>query len=74
MRADIRFEAMGTRARILVVGEPAGLSERLRDRVLDLEARWSRFVATSEISRLNRAGGAAVAVSDDTLDAARTTR
>ena len=59
---------MGTRARILVVGEPPGLSERLRDRILDLEARWSRFVDTSEISRLNRAGGAPVAVSGDTLD------
>jgi FAD:protein FMN transferase len=59
---------MGTRARILVVGEPAGLSERLRDRLFDLEARWSRFVGTSEISRLNRAGGAIVNVSADTLD------
>jgi FAD:protein FMN transferase len=58
---------MGTRARILVVGEPHGLAERLRDRVVDLEARWSRFVDTSEISRLNRAAGATVAVSGDTL-------
>ncbi len=59
---------MGTRARILVVGEPHGLAERLRDRVLDLEARWSRFVDTSEISRLNRSAGAPVAVSADTLE------
>ena len=59
---------MGTRARILVVGEPHGLAEQLRDRVLDLEARWSRFVDTSEISRLNRAAGAAVPVSPDTLE------
>ncbi len=66
--ADTRFDVMGTRARILVVGEPLGLSERLRDRLFDLEARWSRFVATSEISRLNRAGGAAIGVSTDTLD------
>ncbi len=59
---------MGTRARILVVGEPHGLAERLRDRVVDLEARWSRFVDTSEISRLNRAAGAAVSVSPATLE------
>ncbi len=59
---------MGTRARILVIGEPHGLAERLRDRVVDLEARWSRFVDTSEISRLNRAAGAAVPMSPDTLE------
>ena len=59
---------MGTHARLLVVDEPAGLSQHLRDRVLDLEARWSRFVPSSEISRLNRAGGAAVEVSPETLD------
>ena len=58
---------MGTRARILVVGEPSGLVDRLRDRILDLEARWSRFVDTSEISRLNRAAGAAMPVSADTF-------
>jgi thiamine biosynthesis lipoprotein len=59
---------MGTHARLLVVDEPAGLSHHLRDRVFELEARWSRFVPTSEISRLNHAGGAAVAVSPDTLE------
>ena len=65
--ADIRFQAMAPPARI-VVGEPHGLAERLRDRVVDLEARWSRFLDTSEISRLNRAAGAPVAVSPDTLE------
>jgi FAD:protein FMN transferase len=59
---------MGTRARILVVGEPPGLAERLRDRVLDLESRWSRFVDSSEISHLNRSAGAALAVSPDTFE------
>ncbi len=59
---------MGTRARLLVVGEPYGLSEVLRDRVLELEARWSRFVDSSEISRLNTAGGRAVPVSPDTQE------
>jgi FAD:protein FMN transferase len=66
--AEIRFEAMGTRANIVLVGGPDGLASDLRRRVLDLESRWSRFVETSEISRLNRAGGAPVHVSDDTLE------
>ena len=67
VRADTRFDAMGTHARLLIVDEPTGLSHVLRERVLDLEARWSRFVPTSEISRLNSAGGAAVTVSEDTI-------
>jgi thiamine biosynthesis lipoprotein len=57
---------MGTRARLLVVDEPDGLIAHLRDRVADLEARWSRFRPDSEISRLNQAGGQAVAVSTET--------
>jgi thiamine biosynthesis lipoprotein len=57
---------MGTRARLLVVDEPSGSIVALRDRIVDLEARWSRFRPDSEISRLNRAGGAAVRVSAET--------
>jgi thiamine biosynthesis lipoprotein len=59
--------AMGTHCRLLVVDEPVGLCERLRARVLDLEARWSRFLPDSEISQLNRAGGAPVPVSSETI-------
>jgi FAD:protein FMN transferase len=36
-------------------------------RLQQLEQRWSRFLPTSEISRLNAAGGAACRVSADTL-------
>jgi len=57
---------MGTRARVLVVGGPPGLSDRLEQRVHDLEALWSRFVPDSEISRLNRAGGARLVVAPET--------
>ena len=57
---------MGTRARLLIVDEPDGLSARLRDRIFELEALWSRFLPDSEISRLNRAGGAPQRVSPDT--------
>jgi len=66
VRAEIRFEAMGTRARVLVVDEPSDASVALRDRIVDLEARWSRFLPDSEISRLNRASGAPLAVSTET--------
>jgi thiamine biosynthesis lipoprotein len=44
---------MGTGALIIVRGGPPGLAERARHRVEALEARWSRFLPTSEISRLN---------------------
>ena len=67
MRADLRFTAMGTRARILVVDGPDDLPNQLAQRVRDLEQQWSRFIPTSEISRLNQAGGAPVPVSPDTM-------
>jgi thiamine biosynthesis lipoprotein len=59
---------MGTDAHVLVVGAGA---ERLladaADRIEQLEARWSRFRPDSEVSRLNAAGGTALAVSPDTV-------
>jgi thiamine biosynthesis lipoprotein len=59
---------MGTDAHVLVVGPGA---ERLladaADRIEQLEARWSRFRPDSEVSRLNAAAGAALAVSPDTV-------
>jgi thiamine biosynthesis lipoprotein len=58
---------MGTWCRVLVVDGPADLPRRLADRVRGLEARWSRFVPDSEISRLNGAGGEPVPVSEDTV-------
>jgi thiamine biosynthesis lipoprotein len=65
--AELRFRAMGSDAHLIVVGGDAGLVERARQRVDELEQRWSRFIETSEISRLNRAGGAFVHVSADTV-------
>jgi FAD:protein FMN transferase len=59
---------MGTRARILLVGAGPTLADQLQRQVLDLEARWSRFVPTSEINALNDAQGAAVRLSPDTLE------
>src|SRR5262249_38732034 len=67
-----RFAVMGTSAHIVVVGDSAGdpPSEWLADQgeaaLRGREARWSRFLATSEISRLNAAGGKPTLLSADT--------
>jgi thiamine biosynthesis lipoprotein len=64
---ELRFGAMGSDAHVIVVGGPAGAAARARDRIAELEARWSRFRDDSEISELNRRAGSAVPVSDDTV-------
>ena len=61
-----RFAAMGTRVHVIVSGGPADLVLRARDRIDQLEQRWSRFRATSEIAELNRSAGRPVVVSRDT--------
>ena len=66
MRADA-FRAMGSDARVYVVGGGHGLVADARARVEDLEAKWSRFLPTSEVSRLNAASGTPRIVSDDTF-------
>lgn len=65
-----RFRAMGTDCHVVVVG-PAHLAEAAEAEVRRLEDRWSRFVDTSEVSRLNAARGAPVRVSADTLTLVR---
>jgi len=62
-----RFRAMGSDAHLIVVGGGADLVDRARRRVDELERRWSRFIETSEISRLNRAAGTFVDVSAETV-------
>lgn len=67
--AEARFDAMGTRAHVVVVGPNA--SNRLEtaiERVGVLESMWSRFQPTSDISRINRAGGQPIAVAPETID------
>jgi len=61
---------MGTACHVLVSGGPQGTAaavERVVATVSLLEARWSRFLASSDISRINAADGRPVAVSDETL-------
>ncbi|HRW36358.1 MAG TPA: FAD:protein FMN transferase [Aquihabitans sp.] len=66
MAAERRFTAMGTTAHVLVHGDEA-LLDLAQAEVERLEAAWSRFRPTSEVSRLNDAGGRWVAVSPDTV-------
>ncbi len=65
--SDTTFACMGSTARLLVLGGPGDLPDRARLRLAGLEARWSRFVPTSELCRLNAAAGAPVVVSADTF-------
>jgi thiamine biosynthesis lipoprotein len=66
--AEHRFHALGTDVGVAVVGtsSPLLLAEA-EVRIRRLEARWSRFVATSELCRLNAAEGASVVVPEDTF-------
>ncbi len=62
-----RYRAMGSDIHLLVVGGEPGLTAVARTRIEQLERRWSRFRADSEISRLNVAAGTPVEVSADTV-------
>jgi thiamine biosynthesis lipoprotein len=63
---ELRFRVMGSDAHVIVVGGPAGLVDVAQARLVELEGRWSRFIATSEVSELTRRSGAWVTVSEDT--------
>lgn len=66
-RAIARFTVMGTDAEVHVVdGDPA-LLQRARARLEELEARWSRFRADSDLSALSRNGGRWVPVAPETI-------
>ena len=56
---------MGTTCEVTIVGGVTSLADRARARVEELEARWSRFRADSEISRLNRRDGQPTALTAD---------
>ena len=58
---------MGSDAHVLIVG-PDHLADRAEQRIADLERRWSRFDARSEVSMVNRHAGAPVLVSAETLE------
>jgi thiamine biosynthesis lipoprotein len=57
---------MGTRAHVIVVGGAAALVAHAQQRIAELEARWSRFIPTSEVSDLNAHAGRPRRVSPET--------
>jgi FAD:protein FMN transferase len=60
---------MGTTAHVLVVGAGAGAAvDRAADRLGDLEQKWSRFLPSSEVSRMNAMPGEHVVVSPETVE------
>jgi thiamine biosynthesis lipoprotein len=65
--ASTAFRAMGTDVEVFVLDGPDGLEARAAPAIERLEAKWSRFRPTSELCRLNAAGGAPVVVSKETL-------
>lgn len=58
---------MSCGANVTVMGGSDDLADRGLDRLADLVQRWSRFIAGSEISRLNDAHGEPIRVSPETV-------
>ena len=60
---------MGTTCRAWIVSpDPEPTTMAVEEMVADLEARWSRFLASSDVSRLNTSAGGPVTVAPATLD------
>ena len=57
---------MGTQAHVIVVGGARSLAPALRNRIEELDRRWSRFRPDSELSQLNDHAGTPFEVSPDT--------
>ncbi|HZD79618.1 MAG TPA: FAD:protein FMN transferase [Actinomycetota bacterium] len=68
MAAETRFRAMGSDVHVIVVRGSRALLWAAADRLEDLEARWSRFRPTSEVSLMNAMAGRPVRVSGPTLE------
>ena len=64
---EARFRVMGCAAHVVTVGGCDSLLEVARNELEVLERRWSRFIAGSDVDRINRLAGMAVEVHPDTL-------
>ncbi len=62
-----RFRVMASDTHLILVGAAATETLWAEDRLRQIESRWSRFLAASDISRLNRSGGATMRVHPDTI-------
>ena len=67
-RLETRFRAMGTGVHVVVIGGAPEALSVAEQRIRDLERRWSRFLATSEINAINRNHGRPIIVSADTYE------
>lgn len=70
--ASAGFRVMGSDAHVVVVSggvgaDAAALVDRARQRLEELERRWTRFSPDSELSLLNQSGGQARRVSAETF-------
>jgi FAD:protein FMN transferase len=63
----LRFRVMGSDCHVIVVGGAPGATGDARDRLRDLEGRWSRFRPDSEVSRLTAGAGRPLTVSPETI-------
>jgi thiamine biosynthesis lipoprotein len=64
-----RWDAMGTTCRAWIVSpDPEPIAMAVEEVVADLEARWSRFLPSSDVSRLNHGADGPVRVTPLTLD------
>lgn len=61
------FPSMGNTARITIVEGDETLVDHAARRLHQLEKSWSRFIGTSDISRLNAASGLPMVVHPDTV-------
>jgi thiamine biosynthesis lipoprotein len=67
-RCEARLEVMGTIAHVIAIGDAGtDLVEHACVYLRDLEARWSRFDPSSEISQLNASEGIPLVVSAPTV-------
>jgi len=62
---------MGSTAHLIARGADDGCLERARERLEEMERRWSRFLADSELCRVNAGAGRTVRVSVDTAQVVR---
>lgn len=72
-RASDSFRALGSDCRIAVwcpseAGDPADLLDDAQQYIEDLEAKWSRFRPSSDVTRVNRHAGVAMPVSPATAE------
>lgn len=65
--AEIRFRAMASEVHVIIVDGPPQAGATARRAIEQLEASWSRFIDSSDISRLNQAAGRAIPVDASTL-------